>query len=38
LNKNGLMLFGYFETDDLKATSKVNASWGESMASTPSNP
>ncbi len=36
--KHGLTLFGYFETDDLKATikalnaSEVNARWGESMA------
>jgi L-rhamnose mutarotase len=36
--KHGLTLFGYFETDNLKATiealnaSEVNARWGESMA------
>jgi L-rhamnose mutarotase len=36
--KHGLTLFGYFETDDLKATiaalnaSEVNARWGASMA------
>lgn len=37
--KHGLTLFGYFETNDLKATinalnaSQVNARWGASMAS-----
>lgn len=36
--RHGLTLFGYFETDDLKATidalgqSEVNARWGQSMA------
>lgn len=36
--KHGLTLFGYFETDNLKATvnalnaSEVNARWGASMA------
>ena len=36
--KHGLTLFGYFETDDLKATiealgqSEVNARWGQLMA------